>query len=177
MCNRIGFINKGQIIAIDTPEQLKRRIKNDNTGKYIGDTIKLYFKAKEEEEIEEEEDNSNENNFKNSNETIVKNFKILKSFKFVKKIEQKRLDGKNYLVIILQVEDINHNLPIILKSIDNVESVEFSQPALDDVFYTVTEGAINEVQKEDLWRDMRNMTNNNNSLLYYISVHILYILL
>ncbi|HSF49190.1 MAG TPA: hypothetical protein VLA74_00385 [Nitrososphaeraceae archaeon] len=68
LCNRIGFINKGKIIAIDTPEQLKRRIKNDNTGKYIGDTIKLYFKAKE-----EEEDNSNENNFNNSNETIVKN--------------------------------------------------------------------------------------------------------
>jgi ABC-type multidrug transport system ATPase subunit len=140
-CNRIGFINKGKIIAIDTPEQLKRRIKNDNTGKYIWDTIKLYFKAKK----EEEEDNANENNFNNSNDIIVKNFRILKSFKFVKKIEQKRLDGKNYLVIILQVDDINHNLPIILKSIDNVESVEFSQPTLDDVFYTVTEGAINEV--------------------------------
>lgn len=137
LCDRIGFINKGKIIAIDTPEQLKRRIKNDNTGKYIGDTIKLYFKTIE--------DNSNGNNFNNNNEIIVKNFNILKSFKFVKKIEQKRLDGLNNLVIILQVDDINHNLPIVLRSIDNVESVEFSQPTLDDVFYTVTQGAINEV--------------------------------
>ena len=43
------------------------------------------------------------------------------------------------------MDDINHNLPIVLRSIDNVESVEFSQPTLDDVFYTVTQGAINEV--------------------------------
>jgi len=44
LCDRIGFINKGKIIAIDTPEQLKRRIKNNNNnGKYIGDIIKLYF--------------------------------------------------------------------------------------------------------------------------------------
>ena len=33
-----------------------------------------------------------------------------------------------------------HNLPIILKSIDNVEFIEFSQPTLDDVFYTFTQG-------------------------------------
>src|ERR671920_89371 len=53
LCDRIGFINKGKIIAIDTPEQLKHRIKtnnnnnnnNDNNGKYIGDIIRLYFKV------------------------------------------------------------------------------------------------------------------------------------
>ena len=138
MCNRIGFINKGKIIATDTPEQLKRRIKNDSNGKYIGDTIKLYLKTTEDY-------NLNEKNVDNNNEIIVKNFKILKSFKFVKKIEQKRLDGINNFVIILQVDDINHNIPIILRSIENIESVEFSQPTLDDVFHTITQGAINEV--------------------------------
>src|ERR671920_1037309 len=53
LCDRIGFINKGKIIAIDTPEKLKHRIKNDNNndnndnnnGKYIGDIIRLYFKV------------------------------------------------------------------------------------------------------------------------------------
>ena len=127
LCNRIGFINKGKIIATDAPEQRKRRIKNDSNGKYIGDTIKLYLKTTEDYNLNE------------------KNFKILKSFKFVKKIEQKRLDGINKLVIILQVDDINHNIPIILRSIENIESVEFSQPTLDDVFHTITQGAINEV--------------------------------
>ena len=46
--------------------------------------------------------------------------------------------------MILHVDDINHNLPIILKSVDNVESIEFSQPTLDDVFYTFTQGKIAE---------------------------------
>jgi ABC-2 type transport system ATP-binding protein len=138
LCDRIGFINKGKIIAIDTPEQLKRRIKNnnnDNNGKYIGDIIKLYFKGID-----------NTNNFHVNSNILTKNLKILKSFKFIKKIEQKKVDdGKNNSLIILQVEDINHNLPILLKSIDNVESVEFSQPTLDDVFHTFTQGAINEI--------------------------------
>ena len=140
LCDRIGFINKGKVIAIDTPEQLKRKIKNnnnnnDNNGKYIGDIIKLYFKVP-----------NNSNDIYNNNDILTKNLKVLKSFKFVKKIEQKKVDdGKNNSLIILQVDDINHNLPILLKSIDNVESVEFSQPTLDDVFHAFTQGSINEV--------------------------------
>jgi ABC-2 type transport system ATP-binding protein len=135
LCDRIGFINRGKIIAIDTPEQLKRRIKNNNNGKYMGDIIKLYFKVT---------DNTNDV-YSNIN-VLAENLKVLKSFKFVKNIEQKEVDNrKNKLVIILQVEDINYNLPILLKSIDNVESVEFSQPTLDDVFHTFTQGAINEM--------------------------------
>jgi len=142
LCDRIGFINKGKIIAIDTPEQLKHRIKNnnnnnnnnkDNTGKYIGDIIKLYFKVP-----------NNTNDIYKNNDILTKNLKVLKSFKFVKKIEQKKFEGKDNSLVILQVDDINHNLPILLKSIDNVESVEFSQPTLDDVFHAFTQGSINE---------------------------------
>src|SRR5687767_4177983 len=111
LCDRIGFINKGKVIAIDTPEQLKRKIKNnnnnnDNNGKYIGDIIKLYFKVPD-----------NTNDIYNNSDVLTKNLKVLKSFKFVKKIEQKKVDdGKNNSLIILQVDDINHNLPILLKS-------------------------------------------------------------
>jgi ABC-2 type transport system ATP-binding protein len=140
LCDRIGFINKGKIIAIDTPEKLKHRIKNNNNnnndknGKYIGDIIRLYFKVP-----------NNTNQFYNNSDVLTKNLKVLKSFKFVKKIEQKKVVDKNNSLIILQVDDINHNLPILLKSIDNVESVEFSQPTLDDVFHAFTQGSINEV--------------------------------
>ena len=85
----------------------------------------------------------NDINYNNSH-ILTKNIEILKSFKFVKKVEQKKeLDNKN-LVLMLHVDNINHNLPIILKSIDNVESIEFSQPTLDDVFYTFTQGKIAE---------------------------------
>jgi ABC-2 type transport system ATP-binding protein len=142
LCDRIGFINKGKIIAIDTPEQLKRMIKsnnnnnnnNNNTDKYIGDIIKLYFRVPDKRDSQ----------LNNSN-ILTKNIEILKSFKFVKKVEQeKESEIKNSLVLILHVDNINHNLPIILKSIDNVESIEFSQPTLDDVFYTFTQGKIAE---------------------------------
>src|SRR5918993_1878343 len=139
LCDRIGFINKGKIIAIDTPEQLKHRIKtnnnnNDDTAKYVGDIIKLHFKVPD-----------NTNDIYNNSDILTKNLKVLKSFKFVKNIEQKKFEGKDNSLIILQVDDINHNLPILLKSIDNVESVEFSRPTLDDVFHAFTQGSINEV--------------------------------
>jgi ABC-2 type transport system ATP-binding protein len=137
LCDRIGFINKGKMIAIDTPQQLKLMIKgnnnnNANTDRYIGDIIKLYFKL-----------SYDINDKYNNNYIATKNIEILNSFKFVKKIEQKESENKK-LVLILRVDDINHNLPIILKSIDNVESIEFSQPTLDDVFYTFTQGKIAE---------------------------------
>jgi ABC-2 type transport system ATP-binding protein len=137
LCDRIGFINKGKIIAIDTPEQLKRMIKNNSnnpTDKYIGDIIKIYFKVPDARDSQ-----------LNNSHILTKNIEILKSFKFVKKVEQeKESEIKNLLVLILHVDNINHNLPIILKSVDNVESIEFSQPTLDDVFYTFTQGKIAE---------------------------------
>jgi ABC-2 type transport system ATP-binding protein len=137
LCDRIGFINKGKIIAIDTPEQLKRMIKNNSnnpTDKYIGDIIKIYFKVADARDSQ-----------LNNSHILTKNIEILKSFKFVKKVEQeKEAENKNLVVLILHVDNINHNLPIILKSIDNVESIEFSQPTLDDVFYTFTQGKIAE---------------------------------
>jgi ABC-2 type transport system ATP-binding protein len=143
LCDRIGFINKGKIIAIDTPQQLKLMVKNNNkdnnnnSDNYIGDIIRLHFKVTE-------EINSKYNNNNNSNHILTKNIEILKSFKFVKKVEQKRESGNKDLVLILHVDNINYNLPIILKSIDNVEYIEFSQPTLDDVFYTFTKGRIAE---------------------------------
>ena len=138
LCDRIGFINKGKIIAIDTPQQLKLMVKNNNnttTDKYIGDIITLHFKG-----TDDINDKSN-----NTSHILTKNIEILKSFEFVKKVEQKKeSENNNNLVLILHVDNINHNLPIIIKSIDNVESIEFSQPTLDDVFYTFTQGKIAE---------------------------------
>jgi len=137
LCDRIGFINKGKIIAIDTPQQLKLMVKNNNdfnnTDKYIGDIVKLHFKVTK-------QINSQNNN----NNILTKNIEILKSFKFVKKVEQINESENDDLVLILHVDNMNYNIPIILKSIDKVEYIEFSQPTLDDVFYTFTKGRIAE---------------------------------
>jgi ABC-2 type transport system ATP-binding protein len=136
LCDRIGFINKGKIIAIDTPQQLKLMVKNNNgsnnTDKYIGDIIRLHFKV------------TKQINSQNNNNILTKNIEILKSFKFVKKVEQIKESENDDLVLILHVDNMNYNLPIILKSIDKVEYIEFSQPTLDDVFYTFTKGRIAE---------------------------------
>ena len=143
LCDRIGFINKGKIIAVDTPSQLKSRIKsnqnnknNEISSKYVGDIIKLFFNISD----------MTINDIYNDNDIniLTKNLKIIRSFKFVEKVEYKYDEEKDKVSMVLQVEDVNHNLPILLKSIDNVESVEFSQPTLDDVFHTFTQGSINE---------------------------------
>ena len=99
LCDRIGFINKGKIIAIDTPQQLKLMIKNNSsnngrTDKYIGDSITLHFKVTE---------STNDNNYYNSH-ILTKNIEILKSLKFVKKVEQKKeSDNKNLVLIYMLI--------------------------------------------------------------------------
>jgi len=40
LCDRIAIINKGQILACDTPENLKRRIKQDSTFRIEVDALK-----------------------------------------------------------------------------------------------------------------------------------------
>ena len=100
LCDRIGFINKGKIIAIDTPQQLKLMVKNNNdsnnTDKYIGDIIKLYFRVPDKRDSQ-----------LNNNHILTKNLEILKTFKFVKKVEQeKKSENKDFLVLILHVDNI-----------------------------------------------------------------------
>jgi ABC-2 type transport system ATP-binding protein len=102
LCDRIGIIDKGKIIALDTPSKLKAMIG--------GDIIKLKTQQKN-----------------------ILNIEILKRFTFVRKIEHttdKRL-------LILSVDDASRNLPIILKQID-AESVEVTNPTLNDVFLYFT---------------------------------------
>jgi ABC-2 type transport system ATP-binding protein len=108
LCDRVGIIDKGKIIMLDTPSKLKELV-----GGHI---IKLKI-------------NDNNNNNNNNNNII----EILKNFTFIHKIENKAGD-----VIILSVNDISHDLPIILRNIDGVESVEFTTPTLTDVFLRST---------------------------------------
>jgi ABC-2 type transport system ATP-binding protein len=109
LCDRVGIIDKGKIIMLDTPSKLKELV-----GGHI---IKLKI-------------NDNDNNNNSNNNSIIE---ILKNFTFIHKIEN-RAGG----VIILSVNDISHDLPIILRNIDGVESVEFTTPTLTDVFLRST---------------------------------------
>jgi ABC-2 type transport system ATP-binding protein len=111
LCDRIGFINNGKIIACDTPSKLK-----NNIG---GDIIKVRFSMSLEE-----------NNLKQ----ILRN----QSFDFIRKIEKK--DD----TFLIHVQDANRNMPILLKYLDNIESIEYTKPTLNDVFLQIAGGNLQE---------------------------------
>jgi ABC-2 type transport system ATP-binding protein len=102
LCDRIGIIDKGKIIALDSPLRLKESIG--------GDIIKMKVSS-----------NSNLNT------------SSLKQFNFIRKVEFAS-EG----VITLSVNDATHNIPILLKYANNVESIEYSIPTLNDVFLQLT---------------------------------------
>jgi len=112
LCNRIGIIDKGKIIELDSPSRLK-----ESLG---GEIIEIELKNKGEE----------------TKDTIEK---VLKPYNFVHKVE---LNEKE--VVVIYVEHASHNLPVILKAIDNsssantVKSVDFRSPTLNDVFLKFT---------------------------------------
>ena len=124
LCNRIGFINRGKIIAIDTPSKLKTMI-NRKVG---GDIVKLTFKNTKKDSTNIEFDRDNH---KFVLETI-KGFDFINDFK---------LDNN---LLTLTVKNARFNLPVLLKVLDNVESVEFSETTLNDVFYKFTNENISE---------------------------------
>ena len=98
LCDRIGIIDRGKIIALDSPLRLKEILG--------GAIIKLKVSP-------------------NSNLNLAS----LKQFNFIHKVE-----FANEGVITLSVNDPTHNIPILLKYANNVESIEYSIPTLNDVF-------------------------------------------
>jgi ABC-2 type transport system ATP-binding protein len=102
LCDRIGIIDRGKIIALDTPSKLKETVGG-------GDIIKLCL-------------------VDNKQDIDV----LLKDLSFIHEIGTDASGS-----VILTVEDASRNLPIILKKI-NVESVEFSNHNLNDVFIHFT---------------------------------------
>jgi ABC-2 type transport system ATP-binding protein len=125
LCNRIGFIDKGKIIALNSPSKLKEDIG--------GEIISIQMDNNEILKIEE----------------IVN---LIKHFDFVHKIENSD-EGK----IIIYVDNANHNLPIILKDINkvinnknNIISVDFRRPTLNDVFLKFTGRHIEDQHDKDI---------------------------
>ncbi|MGA8844821.1 MAG: ATP-binding cassette domain-containing protein [Nitrososphaeraceae archaeon] len=109
LCNRIGFISNGKIIASDTPSKLK-----NNIG---GDIIKVKFSVSLTEEH-------------------FKAFFNNQIFHFLRKIEKK--DD----LFLFHVADANKNMPVLLKYLENVESIDYEKPTLNDVFLQIAGGRL-----------------------------------
>jgi ABC-2 type transport system ATP-binding protein len=129
LCNRIGFIDKGKIIALNPPSKLKEEI----GGEIIN--VKL------------------ENKETNEKQKIIN---MIKHLGFVHKVENSEGEREEEIKITIYVDNANHNLPVILKDIDkvtnnntNITSVDFRKPTLNDVFLKFTGRYIEDRQDKD----------------------------
>jgi ABC-2 type transport system ATP-binding protein len=109
LCNRIGFISNGKIIASDTPSKLK-----NNIG---GDIIKVKFSV-------------------SLTEDYFKVFFNNQDLDFLRKIEKK--DD----LFFFHVADANKNMPVLLKYLDKIESIDYEKPTLNDVFLQIAGGRL-----------------------------------
>lgn len=116
LCNRIGFIDKGKIIALNSPSKLKA-----NIG---GEIINLKIENKEMDNIEKIMD-------------------LIKKFDFVHRVENFETKGEKGKIDIY-VDNANNNLPIIMKVINkmlndiDISSIDYRRPTLNDVFLKFT---------------------------------------
>ena len=109
LCNRIGFISNGKIIASDTPSKLK-----NNIG---GDIIKVKFSV-------------------SLTEDHFKAFFNNQDLDFLRKIEKK--DD----LFFFHVADANKNMPVLLKYLEKIESIDYEKPTLNDVFLQIAGGRL-----------------------------------
>jgi ABC-2 type transport system ATP-binding protein len=122
LCDRVGIIDKGKIIALDSPTQLKERL----GGEVI--EMELANKHVDKENISH----------------------LLEQCNFVRKVERDEKNGN----LLIYVDDASHNLPAILKILDNtnnteVESVELRSPTLNDVFLKFAQRHVTKKQGQD----------------------------
>jgi ABC-2 type transport system ATP-binding protein len=96
LCDRIGFITNGRIIALDSPSKLKQEIG--------GDIVKITFSDR------------------------VPLDKDFTKFDFVQKVERKENS------VIIYMEKVNSNLHMLIKDLDDVQTIEYKKPTLNDVF-------------------------------------------
>ena len=124
LCNRVGIIDKGKIIALDSPSRLK-----DSLG---GEIIRLIPRKSKVH-------HTPENSAINQNDYFNYIIEAVKQCQFVKKIE---FDSEDERTILIYVDDASSGLPKILRTLNSlaieVESVDFKNPTLNDVFLKFT---------------------------------------
>ena len=111
LCDRIAIIDRGKIVALDSPTELKKKLG--------GDIIKLK--------------GARQDGISQAQQVLpLTTIDSLKGLNFVKNIE---VIGN---IVSITVEDASKHLQNVLEIVGKVESVEIHSPTLDDVFLHYT---------------------------------------
>ena len=130
LCNRIGFINKGKLMALDSPLRLKSLMGGDN--------VKIFL-----------------NHRQKNNLTMLKS-ELIEKFEFINEVEI-----INDSTININLDNINRNLPVLLKNLNDVISLEFSKTTLNDVFKILSEGHEIDTPEGGFMERYAQYNNNN----------------
>lgn len=113
LCDRIGIIDRGRIIVVDSPLRLKSSLGSE--------IIKITLVRCDP--------------INTSRHTFYHIESVLRNYDFVINVQ---MDEDEDATILIYVENAKRNLPTILKTLDcnsvKVESVDFTSPTLNDVF-------------------------------------------
>jgi ABC-2 type transport system ATP-binding protein len=114
LCDRIGIIDKGRIIALDTPSGLKAGLG--------GDIIRIKPNQDSDMRAKDEVDEERKKE---------KMMTLISQLDFVRKVEQD--DG----FLVLSVNDAKRDLPVLLRYVQ-ADIAESTSPTLNDVFLNLT---------------------------------------
>lgn len=114
ICDKVIIINKGKLVAIDTPQNLENKVSNNGT---------IYITVEDEQ---------------NNMEKIKEKIPSIKELKLLKELEDKT---KQYVITVVNNEDIRKKLSLELAK-ENITIFEMKKAdaTLEDAFMKIIEG-------------------------------------
>lgn len=139
LCDNVGIINTGNLVAYDTPQGLKDSLL-DSTKKEIKDTLSQISDESEvststKEEVENLSKRKLSFLLEDNTESVIN---ILKNNPHVKSIEIARNNRINLRIDYFDTDAINNILSSVINSNAVIKSISTDDPSLEDVFINAT---------------------------------------
>ena len=129
ICNRVIIINKGQIVAIDTPENLERKVVKDNS---------VYVTVEDPE---------------NKMENIKEKLENVKEVKLIEENEDKT---KKYMITADEDIDLRKNIfEVLAKEQITIFEMKKADATLEDAFMELIKDTQSEVKQEEKTKDKK----------------------
>ena len=127
ICNRVIIINKGQIVAIDTPENLEKKVIKDNS---------VYVTVEDPE---------------NKMENIKEKLENVKEVKLIEELEDKT---KKYMITSNEDIDLRKNIfEVLAKEQITIFEMKKADATLEDAFMELIKDTQSEVKQEEQNKD------------------------